>query len=30
MVGFRIDFGDRAVEFVKELDEKEKGDDDFN
>lgn len=24
MVGFRIDFGDRAVELVKELDEKEK------
>lgn len=30
MVGFRIDFGDRAVELVEELDEEEKGDDDFN
>lgn len=30
MVGLRIYFGDRAVEPVKELDEEEKGDDDFN
>lgn len=30
MVGFRIYFGDRAVELVKELDEEEKGDEDFN
>ena len=30
MVGFRIYFGDRAVELIEELDEEEKGDEDFN
>ena len=29
-VGFRIYFGDRAVELIEELDEEEKGDEDFN